>query len=209
MNTKASKIALAVALLGMVSGTLAQEALTATGAPITVAAMLDVPAAPVTPGASAVTNNFLNAGIVADLGSTAVGLARGATEANPLGLAIIPLKFIVKAQINRIGDENQRREKSAQFAGMQFGAAAANVCTLAIANPVAALACFVGGMAFGYQQVKAIPTSQDCSDRHMAHFQEAADTGRVYKVDLKTCLGHFEARSAQYAASRSPGPGAN
>jgi hypothetical protein len=133
-----------------------------------------------------------NAGIAADVGTTALGLSLGAAEANPLGLAVLPLKFLVKAQIDKIPEENQRREATAQFTGMQYGAAAANLCTLAIGNPVLAVACFAGGLAYGYDKVKSIPTETDCVNKHIAKFQEAAATGRIYRVSIKTCEGHFE-----------------
>jgi len=131
-------------------------------------------------------------GMAADLGTTALGLSLGAAEANPLGLAIVPLKFIVKAQIDQIADDHARREQLAQFTGAQFGAAAANVCTLAVANPAVAALCFAGGMAFGYDQVRSIPTrEEECVQRHMAMFEAGVATGRVYKVELKTCTGTF------------------
>jgi hypothetical protein len=142
-----------------------------------------------------------NAGIAADLGTTALGLSLGAAEANPLGLALLPLKFLVKAQIDKIPEENQRREATAQFTGMQYGAAAANICTLAIGNPVLAAVCFAGGLAYGYDKVKSIPTETDCVNKHMAKFQEAVATGRVYKVSLKGCEGQFEASPLYAQAS--------
>ena len=141
---------------------------------------------------SAALSDAANAGIAADVGTTALGLALGAAEANPLGLAVLPLKFLVKAQIDKIPEENQRREATAQFTGMQYGAAAANLCTLAIGNPVLAVVCFAGGLAYGYDKVKSIPTQTDCVNKHIAKFEEAAATGRVYKVSLKTCEGNFE-----------------
>ena len=52
--------------------------------------------------------------------------------------------------------------------------------------------CFAGGLAFGYDKVKSIPTQTDCVNKHIAKFEEAVATGRVYRVSLKTCEGHFE-----------------
>lgn len=148
-----------------------------------------------------------NAGIAADLGTTALGLAMGASEANPLGLAVVPLKFLVKSHIGRMPDENQRREATAMFTGAQFGAAAANLCTLAMGNPAVAAACFAGGMALGYSQVKSIPTEADCFNRHLPRFEEAAATGRVYRVTIETCVGRFEdpvERTASSAPAELP-----
>lgn len=144
-------------------------------------------------------SDLVNAGIAADLGTTAIGLGLGFAEANPLGPLLIPLKFIVRGQIDKIEDENERRLLTAQFTGAQFGAAAANLCTLALASPPAAAVCFFGGMMLGYRMVKAIPTSNDCVDRHMDRFQEAVATGRVYKVELATCTGRFMDAAPVYA----------
>jgi hypothetical protein len=146
-------------------------------------------------------SGIANAGIAADLGTTALGLAMGAAEANPLGFAVIPLKFLAKSEIDKIPDENQRREASAMFTGVQFGAAAANLCTLAMGNPAVAAVCFAGGMTLGYKQVKAIPTETDCFNRHLPQFQEAAATGRVYRVMLDTCLGRFEDAAPRTASA--------
>lgn len=138
-------------------------------------------------------------GMTADLGTTALGLSLGAAEANPLGLGVVPLKFIIKRRIDQIRDPHERREQLAQFTGVQFAAAAANLCTLAVAHPVAAALCFAGGMAFGYQRVRSTPTSEEeCVKRHLPLFEAGAATGRSYTVELKTCTGRFApARSAQ------------
>lgn len=149
-------------------------------------------------------NDIANAGIAADLGTTALGLAIGAAEANPLGIAVIPLKFLAKSEIDRIPDENQRREASAMFTGVQFAAAAANLCTLAIGNPAVAATCFAAGMALGYRQVKSIPTEADCFNRHLPQFQEAAATGRVYRVTIETCVGRFDDPAPRTAFSAAP-----
>ena len=137
-------------------------------------------------------SDLANAAIAADLGSTAIGLSMGFTEMNPLGAAVIPLKFIMKAQIEKISDEDERREAMAQFTGAQFGAAAANLCTLAAGHPAIAVVCFLGAARYGYNQVKAIPTRSDCVNKHMAKLEEAAAAGRVYRVVFKGCEGRFE-----------------
>jgi hypothetical protein len=145
------------------------------------------------------------AGAAADVATTALGLSLGAAEANPLGLAVVPLKFIVKSRIDQIRDPHERREQLAQYTGVQFGAAAANICTLALANPVAAALCFAGGMVLGYHRVRSLPTSEEeCVRRHLAMFERGAATGRVYKVELKTCTGQFEPMKVALAP---PGPG--
>lgn len=147
------------------------------------------------------------AGAVADVGTTALGLSLGAAEGNPLGLAALPLKLIVKSRIDQIRDQHERREQLAQFTGVQFAAAAANLCTLSLGQPVIAALCFAGGMAFGYNRVRSIPTSEEeCVKRHLAMFEAGAATGRVYKVELKTCTGRFEPAKVALAPVRPPGP---
>jgi hypothetical protein len=132
-------------------------------------------------------------GVAADLGTTALGLSLGAAEANPLGLAIVPLKFIAMAHIDQINDQHARREQLAQFTGAQFGAAAANVCTLAAGNPAIGALCFAVAAAYGYQQVRSVPTTEEqCVQRHLPMFEAGVATGRVYKVELKTCTGSFQ-----------------
>ncbi|MBC7601237.1 MAG: hypothetical protein H7255_01060 [Ramlibacter sp.] len=142
---------------------------------------------PTPPTASDVANQ----GIAADIGTTALGLSMGAAEANPLGLLVLPLKFLVKAQIEKIADENERRDGMAMFTGVQFGAAAANICTLALANPAIAIACMAGGAIYGYNKVKSIPTQGECLATHRAKMEDAAATGRIYRVSLKDCKGSF------------------
>ena len=148
-------------------------------------------------------SDLVHAGIAADLGTTAIGLGLGAAEMNPLGALIIPLKFIAKANIDKIEDQNERRFQTAGFTGIQFGAAAANICTLALASPPASALCFLGGMMLGYSQVMAVPTTDDCMNRHMNRMQEAVDTGRDYRVDLATCTGRFVDTLPVYAAGPS------
>jgi hypothetical protein len=137
-------------------------------------------------------------GLAADLGTTALGLSMGAAEANPLGLAIVPLKFMAIAHIDQIADQHVRREQLAQFTGAQFGAAAANICTLAAGNPAVGAVCFAVAAAYGYQQVRSVPTTEEqCVQRHLPMFEAGVATGRVYKVELKTCTGSFQ--PARYA----------
>lgn len=143
--------------------------------------------------------NVALTGVAADLGTTALGLSLGAAEANPLGLALVPLKFIAIAHIDQIADQHARREQLAQFTGAQFGAAAANICTLAAGTPAVGALCFVAAAAYGYQQVRSIPTAEEqCVQRHLAMFEAGVATGRIYKVELKTCTGSFQ--PARHAA---------
>lgn len=177
MNAKFGIIGLSIAAMAATSGVMAQQA------PQESPTYRDAPAE---------MNDIMATGVAADLGTTALGLALGFTEANPIGLALVPLKFVMKQRINSIDDESARREASAQFAGVQFGAAAANLCTLAIGNPIATLGCLAVGMALGYDRVKSVPIAQDCVDRHITSFEEAAHSGRVYRLNTVTCVGRFE-----------------
>jgi len=140
-----------------------------------------------------VSGGLARTALAADLGTTALGLSLGAAEANPLGLAIVPMKFIVMTHIEQMTDEHARREQLAQFTGAQFGAAAANICTLAAGNPALSALCFAGAMAYGYDRVRSVPTrEEECVQRHLAMFEAGVATGRVYKVELKTCTGSFQ-----------------
>ena len=76
--------------------------------------------------------------------------------ANQLGIAAIPLKFIAQAQIEKIDNEEERREVMANFTGVQFGAAAARVRACALAHAPASWGLRQGGRRHGDRpQVRA------------------------------------------------------
>jgi hypothetical protein len=90
------------------------------------------------------------AGQVADVGSTAVGLALGAAEANPLGILTLGVKAIAYQQIKEAPAAEQPAMWSA-YGAFGWGAAANNVCVLAaIATGGAAAAlCPLVGLVTG------------------------------------------------------------
>ncbi len=70
------------------------------------------------------------AGQLADVGSTAVGLALGAAEANPLGILTLGAKAIAYQQIKAAPAVEQPAMWSA-YGAFGWGATANNVCVLA------------------------------------------------------------------------------
>ena len=86
----------------------------------------------------------------ADVGTTAAGLAMGATEANPLGILTLGVKAYAYAQIKEAPAIEQPRMWSA-YGAFGWGAAANNVCIIAaIASGGAAAAiCPLIGLAAG------------------------------------------------------------
>ena len=86
----------------------------------------------------------------ADVGTTGVGLALGAAEANPLGLLTLGVKAYAYQQIKEAPPVEQPRMWSA-YGAFGWGAAANNVCVIAaIASGGAAAAiCPLIGLAAG------------------------------------------------------------
>ncbi len=199
MKTKFGIIDLSIAFLIIVAALATANKVMAQEAPALLAAHT---------GSAAQMSLMINQGATADSGTTALGLSLGFHEANPVGLTLVPVKFLFKLRISRIEDGSGLTEVSAQFAGVQFGAAAANICTLAIGNPLATVGCLALGMAFGYDRVKSLPIAQDCVDQHMVSFQQAADSGRVYRLNTLTCTGRFE-NAPQRRALEAAAPAAD
>lgn len=89
-------------------------------------------------------------GHVADVGSTAVGLAMGAAEANPLGLLTLGVKAVAYQQIKEAPAVEQP-EMWSTYGAFGWGATANNLCVIAaIASGGAGAAlCPLIGMATG------------------------------------------------------------
>lgn len=85
-----------------------------------------------------------------DLGSTAIGLAMGAAEANPIGVLTIPLKFVLIDRADKLPDGEKQRAHSV-IGSLWHGATVNNLCVVAaIATGGAfATACFVAGVVAG------------------------------------------------------------
>lgn len=87
------------------------------------------------------------AGQLADIGTTGIGLAQGFTEANPLGITIIPLKYALNHEIEETMSHDCRAGKKV-LSGLGWGFAAANVATIATGGVAAP--SLLAGLAAGY-----------------------------------------------------------
>ena len=86
----------------------------------------------------------------ADVGTTGIGLAMGASEANPLGILTLGVKAYAYAQIKEAPLVEQPRMWSA-YGAFGWGAAANNVCIIAAiaSGGAAAAVCPLIGLAAG------------------------------------------------------------
>lgn len=100
--------------------------------------------------ASAQTAEQSQTDALTDLGSTAIGLALGAAEANPVGLLAVPLKFLLIDRADKLPDGEKQRAQSV-IGSLWHGATVNNVCVIAaIATGGAfAPACLVAGVVAG------------------------------------------------------------
>lgn len=100
--------------------------------------------------ASAQTADQSQTDALTDLGSTAIGLAMGAAEANPVGLLTIPLKFVLIDQADKLPDGEKQHAHSV-IGSLWHGATVNNLCVVAaIATGGAfAPACLVAGLVAG------------------------------------------------------------
>ena len=100
--------------------------------------------------ASAQTAEQSQTDALTDLGSTAIGLALGAAEANPLGVLTIPLKFVLIDQADKLPDGEKQRAHSV-IGSLWHGATVNNVCVIAVlaSGGAAAPACLLAGVVAG------------------------------------------------------------
>lgn len=87
------------------------------------------------------------AGQAADGATTAIGLAQGLSEANPLGLGLLIVKPGLIAFANT-RPEPGRTALLQSLSGIGWGAAAHNLCVIAF-DPASVVACLVAGVAVG------------------------------------------------------------
>ena len=92
----------------------------------------------------------------ADVVTTGVGLALGAAEANPLGLALIPLKLIALDYAGRLPDGEKQTVQSA-VGSFWLGAAANNICVIfsLLSGGTFAPLCAAAGVAVALQRWNA------------------------------------------------------
>ena len=92
----------------------------------------------------------------ADVVTTGVGLSLGAAEANPLGLALIPLKLIALDYAGRLPDGEKQTVQSA-VGSFWLGAAANNICVIfsILSGGTFAPLCAAAGVAVALQRWNA------------------------------------------------------
>jgi len=85
-----------------------------------------------------------------DIGSTAIGIALGAAEANPIGIATIPLKFWLLDRANTLTD-GEKQQAQSTLSAMWHGATVNNVCVIAsiLTGGTFAPACLIAGLVAG------------------------------------------------------------
>lgn len=93
---------------------------------------------------------------VADVATTVMGLSLGAAEANPLGLALIPLKLIVLDYAAGLPDGEKQTVQSA-VGSFWLGAAANNICVIfsLLSGGTFAPLCAAAGVAVALQRWNA------------------------------------------------------
>ena len=91
-----------------------------------------------------------NTAALTDLGSTAIGLALGAAEANPIGVLTIPLKFVLIDRAEKLPDGEKQHAHSV-IGSLWHGATVNNVCVIAAIATGGAFApvCLVAGVVAG------------------------------------------------------------
>ena len=126
------------------------------------------------PQASALQRGAVE-GQAADVGTTAVGLALGATEANPLGVVALGLKAVAYQSIKRADPIEQPTLWSA-YKAAGWGAAANNLCVIGIIFTAGAGAavCPLVGLAAG---LKAYSDDEEARER--ATFDAICDQERA------------------------------
>ena len=90
---------------------------------------------------------------VADVATTVLGLSLGAAEANPLGLATIPLKWGILEYASRLPDGEKQTVQSA-VGSLWLGAAANNICVIfsILSGGTFAPLCAAAGVAVALQR---------------------------------------------------------
>lgn len=90
---------------------------------------------------------------IADVATTGIGLALGAAEANPIGLATIPLKLVILDYAESLQD-GEKQELQSAIASIWGGASANNLCVIAAiaTGGTFAPACVLLGLVYGLTQ---------------------------------------------------------
>lgn len=96
--------------------------------------------------------DMAEAGQLADVSTTVAGLAMGAAESNPLGLAVLPAKYVLNNYVEEM-TYDQCKQGKAWLGAFGWGPAATNLVTLAAGslNPAGLVIGALAGM-WGYQE---------------------------------------------------------
>lgn len=124
-------------------------------------------------------------GQIADVSTTAAGLLMGASEANPLGLATLGLKYIVYQHIQDAPLDRQPQLWQ-QYGAVGWGAAANNVCVLVgiVTGGAGALACPLLGLGVGAAMMtQSLPPSPVALERQV--FMDFCQDQRSRQPDLQ------------------------
>ena len=116
--------------------------------------------------ASSPQGDSVDIGNAADVGSTALALTvvEGASEANPLGLALIPLKFGAGWFLDKtITDCSERAKAAGMMNTASWGFVANNLALVAGAS-VAPVIGLVGGAVYYLYRKDIEPETYDCPD---------------------------------------------
>ena len=100
-------------------------------------------------------------GQIADIASTAVGLALGASETNPLGVVALGVKALVKSQIEQAPVEDQPALWNL-WGAAGWGATANNVCVILsiVTSGGFGGGCLLVGLVAGVTIYQSGPTDQ-------------------------------------------------
>ena len=111
----------------------------------------------------------------ADVATTGAGLALGATDGNPLGLLMLPVKLVSYHRI-KAAPEAEQPAMWAAYEAMGWGAAANNLCVIAAiasGGPAIAPCLAVGAVAAG------LSWAIDQPRRQRMEFDEACDQAKA------------------------------
>lgn len=102
----------------------------------------------------------------ADIGSTAIALAAGGSEANPLGFALLPLKLSMGYILEKVKPDDCRAR--AQFTGPAnsiFYGAAINNLAVAIGSSIAPVFGIAGGILYYTYRERIEPDTYSCEEQ--------------------------------------------
>jgi len=115
-----------------------------------------------------------------DMGTTGIGLAGGASEANPLGLAILPIKVSMGKITERVYPDDcyQRAQVAAATNTVVYGASANNFAIVAgLSGPAAPIVGIIGGITYYKMRNRVEPGTFDCVPPELQGLAKAYSDG--------------------------------